>query len=163
MLLRPMIQSDAVTVAALSADLGYPTTPADVVRRLERLRDWPDTGLFVAEDAQVIVGWVHVYGVRLLETEGYAEIGGIVVTPTRRQQGIGTQLIQACEHWAAQVGYPEVRLRSGVHRTWAHAFYVRLGYEQSRASYGFRRVIAASQRIDAADHPSGAMVREPAA
>jgi GNAT superfamily N-acetyltransferase len=143
MLFRPMTGADAMAVAALSGDLGYPTTPADVGRRLDRLRQWPDTGLFVAVNEQIVVGWVHVYGVRLLETEGYAEIGGIVVAPAQRRQGIGTQLIRACEQWAARQGYPEVRLRSGVQRTWAHAFYIRLGYEQSRASYAFRRPVTA--------------------
>ncbi|GAA5531399.1 GNAT family N-acetyltransferase [Herpetosiphon gulosus] len=141
MVIRPMTLADASAVAVLSGDLGYPTMTDAVYRRIHHLQERADNGLFIAE-AHAMVGWVHVYGVRLLETEGYAEIGGIVVAPSSRQQGIGTQLIRACEQWAAHHGYHEVRLRSGIQRTWAHAFYLRLGYAQSRASYCFRRSVA---------------------
>jgi len=70
---RPMNESDAERVAALSAELGYPTNAADVLRRFADLLRRPNNGMFVAENADgTIPGWVHGYGVRLLETDGYA-------------------------------------------------------------------------------------------
>ena len=140
-----MAASDAPQVAALSDELGYPTGGQDVARRYAELLMRPDNGMFVAErSVGVIIGWAHVYGVRLLETDGYAEIGGIVVGGDQRRGGVGRALLGHAEAWAAQAGYTEVRLRSGVHRDAAHLFYVACGYTQSKASYMFRRAVKES-------------------
>lgn len=138
---RPMHERDMAGVAALSVELGYPAEPSDVHRRFNNLLARIDNGLFVAvsEPAQSVCGWLHVYGVRLLETDGYAEIGGIVVTQIFRKRGIGRSLLRMSETWACDHGYDQVRLRSGLHRDEAHRFYVAVGYEQSNASYMFKR------------------------
>ena len=36
--------------------------------------------------------------------------------------------MQAGEAWTAELGVKEIRVRSGIAREWAHAFYERLGY-----------------------------------
>jgi hypothetical protein len=77
------------------------------------LRDWPDLDAFVAEVEGAIVGLCHVQGGRMLVSDGYA-----------------------CE-WAYARGYGQVRLRSGVQRKKAHAFYEHLGFQKAKASYAF--------------------------
>lgn len=126
-------------VARLCTELGYPSDEADVGRRLQTLLSRPDNALFVAAHGSEVFGWVHVYGVRLLESEGYADIGGIVVQSQWRKQGIGKALLRRCEVWATENFYDEVRLRSGLHRHEAHLFYEAVGYERSKASFMFKR------------------------
>lgn len=139
-LIRPMREGDCVTVAALSSELGYPTDAGSVSRRFIGLLSRPDNAMFVAVDhTATIRGWLHAYGVRLLETDGYVEIGGLVVASDTRRLGAGRALLAEAEEWTHAQGYVEVRLRSGVHREDAHAFYRAVGYEQSKASFMFVR------------------------
>lgn len=136
---RDMCLADAGWVAGLSAQLGYPVEAAGLALRFERLQNQPDNGVFAALLDASGVGWLHVYGLRLLETEGYAEIGGLVVDETVRRRGIGSALVRQAEQWAEGAGYRELRLRSGLHREGAHSFYRSLGYAQAKASYMFRK------------------------
>ena len=135
--LRLLQASDADALVALLPDLGYAATADQLVRRLAALREWPDQDAFVAELDGRLVGLCHVQGVRMLISDGYAEIQALVVSEAVQGQGIGRQL---CEHacaWAFARGYGRVRLRSNVVREAAHAFYEHLGFEKSKASYAF--------------------------
>jgi GNAT superfamily N-acetyltransferase len=135
--LRLLQPADAGAVSALLPDLGYAATPDQVVRRLAGIREWPDQEAFVAEADGALIGLCHVQGVRMLNSEGYAEIQALVVSSARQGQGIGKRLVaHACE-WAFARGYERVRLRSNVTREGAHAFYEQLGFEKAKASYAF--------------------------
>ena len=135
--IRPLDSTDADAVAALLPDLGYEATADQVVRRLAALRAWPDQDAFVAVADATVVGLCHVQGVRMLNSEGYAEIQALVVSTTCQGQGIGRQLVAHACDWAFARGYERVRLRSNVVREAAHAFYEHLGFEKSKASYAF--------------------------
>ena len=137
--LRLLQASDADALVALLPDLGYAATAAQLVRRLGALRDWPDQEAFVAEVDGRLVGLCHVQGVRLLVSDGYAEIQALVVSAACQGQGIGRQLLEHGCAWAAGRGYTRVRLRSNVIREGAHAFYEHLGFEKSKASFAFER------------------------
>ena len=140
--LRLLHASDADALAALLPDLGYTATADQLVRRLAALREWPDQEAFVAEIDGRLVGLCHVQGVRLLASDGYAEIQALVVSAACQGQGIGRQLLEHACAWAAGRGYDRVRLRSNVVREGAHAFYEHLGFEKSKASYAFERRIS---------------------
>lgn len=135
--LRPLESADADAVSALLPDLGYEATAGQVARRLAALREWPDQEAFVADVDGRIVGLCHVQGVRMLNSEGYAEIQALVVSRGCQGQGIGKQLVAHACDWAFARGYERVRLRSGVQREAAHAFYEHLGFEKAKASYAF--------------------------
>lgn len=137
---RNMFQADAEAVAALSSQLGYGATSTEVEKRFSALQN-PEHGLFVATCETGVVGWLHVYGVRLLETDGYAEIGGVVVDAAVQRQGVGRLLVQQAEVWTSAHSFGELRLRSGLHRGEAHAFYERLGYELAKTSHMFRKEV----------------------
>ena len=143
MIVRPMTTTDADAVATLSKQLGYPVTPALIAERLALISRRPDNGFFVAErGGGAVVGWVHVYGVPLLESpQLFVEIGGLVVDAGARRQGIGRALMAQAEQWARAHGYFAVHLRSGMHRTEAHEFYQSLGYEITKTSRLFRKAI----------------------
>jgi GNAT superfamily N-acetyltransferase len=141
MIVRSMQASDAAEVAALSEQLGYPITSERIEEKFAVLCMKPDNGFFVAEESKGVLGWVHVYGVHLLESDPYAEIGGLVVEENARQRGIGRQLMQRAEVWTVAQGYAVLRLRSGLHRTDAHAFYQRIGYELIKTAHTFRKTL----------------------
>ncbi|WP_434631757.1 GNAT family N-acetyltransferase [Chromobacterium sp. CV08] len=136
-LIRVMAETDISAVARLCGDLDYPTTPEQLARRYAAVRGCPDNEIWVAERDGAVVGWIHGHGGHLLEADGYVEIGGIVVDPACRKLGIGRMLLEACEQWARTRGYPRIRLRSGIHRVDAHAFYRHIGYRQQNTGITF--------------------------
>lgn len=137
MTIRPLASTDAAAISALLPDLGYEATAEQVAQRLARLREWPDQDAFVAVVDGRIVGLCHVQGVRLLVSDGYVEIQALVVSAACQGQGIGKRLVAHARAWAFARGYLRVRLRSGVQREAAHAFYEHLGFEKAKASYAF--------------------------
>lgn len=139
-----MRREDAAAVAALGDELDRPARPEDLVRRLGRLAREPGHAAFVAEEDGEVLGWAHVQAVVNLAAESFAEVRALVVTARRRRRGIGQALVRACEAWATDAGLERVRLRSGVHRDGAHAFYRRIGYVQAKASYAFERTFEAA-------------------
>src|ERR1700760_1173939 len=82
--LRLLESTDADALSALLPDLGYEATADEVARRLAALRDWPDQEAFVADIDDAIVGLCQVQGVRLLVSDGYAEIQALVVSVHRQ-------------------------------------------------------------------------------
>ncbi len=137
-----MKSDDAPAVARLCGVLGYPSEPEAVSRRFAGITAAQGHGLFVATSKQGrVVGWIHIYGVKLLESDPFAEIGGLVVDTDLRGCGIGSDLMSGAEQWAREQGYDEVRLRSNITRTQAHEFYRSLGYKAEKTSYTFRKVL----------------------
>jgi GNAT superfamily N-acetyltransferase len=119
---------DAARMAALSGQLGYPTTEPVVRTRLADVLARGDNAVFVAEEAGAVVAWLHVYGVHTLESDAHAEIAGLVVDAAHRGRGIGKALVAAAEEWAVQAGYRDIHVRSNVVRERTHRFYEREGY-----------------------------------
>lgn len=137
--IRSMRDADCHAVAALLPDLGYSATPDQLQVRLIALREWPHQEAFVAEMGGALIGLCQIQGVRLLASEGYAEVQALVVATGHQRQGIGNALLQHACDWANALGYERVRLRSGVHREAAHRFYEAAGFPRSKASYAFER------------------------
>lgn len=84
--------------------------------------------LYVAEMDGRAVAWLLVHVYRLVSSEYLAQIAGLVVDASYRNQGIGALLMERAERWARDRACRGVMLRSRVTRKDAHAFYKRLGY-----------------------------------
>ncbi len=141
--IRLMTADDAPDAAALSGQIGYPTSVSHLKERFEQIARRPDSALLAADCSGSVVGWVHVYGVHLLESPAsFAEIGGLVVHAEARRQGIGRRLMAEAERWAGAQGYLDVRLRSGLHRTEAHAFYQAIGYQLAKTAHLFQKLLS---------------------
>jgi GNAT superfamily N-acetyltransferase len=135
-----MTEVDAEGVAALSTQLGYPSTAEQTLRRFRGIADAPDARVWVAEDqGGAIVGWIHLFGNRLLESDPDIEIGGLVVHEDARGRGVGRALVSAAEDWARERGYSVVSVRSNVIRKEAHEFYKGLGFEPTKSQFKFRK------------------------
>ncbi len=133
---------DAARLAALSTELGYPSFPAQVRRRLARIRRDAQHEVYVAEGPdEQIVGWVHASVSYLVESDAEAEIGGLVVDEAERGRGAGCLLMQHVEQWARKKGLKSVYFRSNIIRKDAHAFYQKLGYQIVKTQYAFRKML----------------------
>jgi GNAT superfamily N-acetyltransferase len=139
MTIRRARLSDAVRLAELSTQLGYPATGQEIVQRMKRMRPAAVNAVFVAESEQQITGWLHVSVTPLLEVPLRAEVNGLVVDEKRRSAGTGRKLLQVAERWAAERGCKSVSVRSNVIRERAHEFYLRNGYEHFKTQKAFRK------------------------
>ncbi|MBC7918448.1 MAG: GNAT family N-acetyltransferase [Rhodoferax sp.] len=135
--IRSMTGDDSARVAEFLPDLGYAVTPEILTQRLRRLLEWPDQMACVVEIEGFVVGLCQVQGVRLLASDGYAEMQALVVAANYQGQGLGKALLKHAIDWSVRAGYLRLRLRSGLHRAEAHQFYVAQGFTQSKASYAF--------------------------
>ena len=141
MTIRRARLSDAVRLAELSTQLGYPATGQEIVQRMKRMRPAAVHAVFVAESEQQITGWLHVSVTPLLEVPLRAEVNGLVVDEKRRSAGTGAKLLEVAERWAAERGCKSVSVRSNVIRERAHEFYLRHGYEHYKTQKAFRKLL----------------------
>ncbi len=139
--IRPAIESDIPAIADLCTQLGYPSTPEEVARRLCQILSWQGQVLFVAEADGRVAGWIHVLAYPLPEMNLHAELGGLVVDEDHRSQGIGKLLVEKAEAWARAQGCCEMRARSNIIRQRAHRFYQSNGYENIKTQHTFRKFL----------------------
>jgi GNAT superfamily N-acetyltransferase len=131
---------DAAALAELCTQLGYPSTPAEVTERLERLLGDSDHVVFVAElDGGHLGGFLHGSSGMALENGPRAEILGLVADSALRGQGIGRRLVGEMERWARLKGHRTLVVRCNVVRTAAHAFYEGLGFECTKTQKHYRK------------------------
>lgn len=138
--LRPAAPNDAAALAGLATELGYPSRSDAVARRLDRLAAHDGNAVLVAVgDGGAVVGWIHVFATFRVESDGFAEIGGLVVREKLRGEGIGRLLVEAAEGWAREAGLGQVRVRSNVVREATHRFYAHLGYDATKRQQVFAK------------------------
>jgi GNAT superfamily N-acetyltransferase len=134
--------SDAPQIAELSGQLGYPTTAAEITKRMRKLKPASQNALFVAESRDSgVVGWTHVSVTHLVEVGTRAELNGLIVAEGQRSLGAGARLLEAAEGWARKHGCPSMSVRSNVIRDRAHKFYERQGYEHYKTQKAFRKTL----------------------
>jgi len=132
--------NDSATIAALSAQLGYPSAVDRVRERLLIVGVGQCDAVYVAESAQgVVIGWVHVAERQLVMTDRDACIEGRVVDEAWRRKGVGQMLLQTAEQWAVQQGHRAIRVRSNVVRAAAHEFYQNHGCHEVKRQVVYRR------------------------
>ena len=138
MTIRKALISDAPAIAKLSCQLGYPTTTSQASLRLANLYNKKDQTVLVADlEPQIVVGWIHIFGTQRVETDPFAEIGGLVVDEAYRNHGVGKQLLEAACLWAEDHGFRTVRVRSNIIRSDAHRFYQREGFQIAKTQVIF--------------------------
>jgi GNAT superfamily N-acetyltransferase len=139
-IIRRARSSDAQRLAELSGQLGYPTTSAEMAKRMRKLKPASQNALFVAESPEAgVVGWTHVSVTHLVEVGTRAELNGLIVAEEQRSLGAGARLLDAAEDWARKHGCPSISVRSNVIRERAHKFYDRQGYEHYKTQKAFRK------------------------
>jgi len=138
--IRRAKMSDALRLAELAGQLGYPTTASQMRARIRNIKPASLHAVFVADSKKDgVVGWLHVSKNPLLESEMRAEVNGLVVAEGQRSLGAGARLIAAAEDWARKHGCKDMSVRSNVIRERAHKFYERNGYEHYKTQKSFRK------------------------
>jgi GNAT superfamily N-acetyltransferase len=137
--IREARPADYVRIAELAGQLGYPSSPHEIAKRLDSMKGLQEHAVFVAQLGDEIAGWLGAYVCRRVEADARAEISGLVVAAGYRSQGIGPLLLARAEEWAREKGCRAIGLRSNVTRERAHAFYERHGYQHIKTQKAFRK------------------------
>ena len=143
LIIREISIADAVPVAELGAELGYPLSADTIASRIDELTLVETHILYVACISESVVGWIDVGIVQHLLSGPYCEIGGLVVTSGARNSGVGGKLVAQAELWAAQRGLTKMLVRSRESREDAHRFYLRLQYARTKTSAVFTKSLPA--------------------
>ena len=131
---------DARQLAELNGALGYPVETEAIQKRLEQLLPRANHVVFVAEIApDNVIGWIQGEEREILAIGRFCEIVGLVVSEAHRGAGVGRQLVNAVEEWAAGRGLPQVSLRSNIVRPESHAFYEKVGYSRFKTQHAYRK------------------------
>jgi len=134
--IRDAGSADAEAIAELLGQLGYPTEPAAIGPRLERLGIVGDRVVVAELDGQV-TGLAHLQVSPTIEHERpAAKLGALIVDESRRGEGIGRALVEAMETEARARGCGVFLLTTSERRDDAHEFYERLGLELTGRRYG---------------------------
>lgn len=134
--------SDIPIILQLLYDLGRPRPQEDQDVDLFRkavsryISDGDKRMLVAVADDVKIVGMASAILLPRLNQKG-AELymPELVVFDGYRSRGVGRMLINACAKIAEEEGCHRIRLESGNQRTGAHAFYVRMGFDQTALSF----------------------------
>lgn len=131
--IRSATMDDSPILADLSTQLGYPSSPTQTVSRLGLILDSNLHAIRVAclPDGSV-VGWVHAFLAFRVESDPFAEIGGLIVAEALRGRGIGRRLLASVEDWVVHSGVTKLRVRSRSNRLDTHIFYEQMGFFQSK-------------------------------
>jgi GNAT superfamily N-acetyltransferase len=141
-MIRPASPHDAVAIAALLGELGYPTDAERVRARMSRLstEDGKDArdAIFIAAgaDASPPLGVLALHRFTALHDDAdVAMIMALVVAARARGRGIGRELVDAAVATARDWGSTRLLVTTHVRRADAHAFYERLGFEHTGRRY----------------------------
>lgn len=140
-LIRKAFLSDSKEIARLSSQLGYPVDVSQLEERLQYISNNNDHIVYVMESNHVLFGWIHANVRFLIESSPFVEIAGLVVDSAYRGNGIGKQLVQACEQWAAESGFTKIRVRTNQTRSDAVQFYNRIGFTNNKSQHVFDKEI----------------------
>src|SRR5690242_11255354 len=95
---------DALAVARLTGELGYPAPLEAIQERIATLISLKDHVVYAACIGDRVLGWIDVRIVYHLQDEPCGEIGGLVVDSQFRSRGIGALLVAKCEQWTVERG-----------------------------------------------------------
>jgi GNAT superfamily N-acetyltransferase len=130
--IREATELDSISLTELLDQLGYPSSADEIRLRLRELAASPQAQAWVAADAGVVAGLATCHMFPSVHASApVAWLTTLVVNESHRGQGMGRELVATAEAWASARGAVRLSLTSGTQRVAAHAFYARIGYEQS--------------------------------
>jgi GNAT superfamily N-acetyltransferase len=145
-IIRMATPQDGPALLPLLAQLGYPTTLAEIEQRLLNFSRLPKHGVAIALSADKIIGWVAWSATHPFITDQMRfRVEGLVIDQHYRRHGIGKQLMHFVETFAQQWQPAMIELTSSVKRAQegTHAFYQSIGYnnEGQQAKWYARKAI----------------------
>lgn len=130
---------DSESIAELSNQLGYESDNNTIQKRLTGILDNNDNCVFVALENEKIIGWIHGFYSRRVESDPFIEIGGLVVDENYRKNGIGKILVEKIIKWSDSKKCKKLRVRCNIIRKEAHIFYQKIGFKINKEQKVFDR------------------------
>jgi N-acetylglutamate synthase-like GNAT family acetyltransferase len=129
--IREADAGDADAIAVLLGELGYPTPMESVPARLAGMAADGNQWTLVAEVDGQVVGMATIVVRHVINRdEPFGRLASVVVLEEWRSNGIGAALLARTEEICRAAGCSAVEVTSAPHRTRAHDFYRRLGFEE---------------------------------
>ncbi len=141
MMIRELTVADSEAAAVLVTELGYPSSAADLAKRVRGRAGNPDLALYVASIGDAVVGLVDVGVERHIDHTAFGELRALVVSSAHRSAGVGARLVEHAERWAVARGVSKMVVRSRVQREDAHRFYRREGYAEWKRQAVFTKTL----------------------
>jgi len=133
--LRAATDDDAVRLAALLTDEGYPAGASDLAARIAHFSA-PESRVTVAVAGGDVAGFIAFHLVSRFETdERFLRIVTLVVDAGARERGIGRLLMAEAERVAREEGAAYLEITAGHHRPEARQLYESLGYDAGLTTY----------------------------
>jgi predicted N-acetyltransferase YhbS len=120
---RLVMESDFQDICLLSKELGYECDEQKVKKRIKYILKNTKDIIFIAEQGDEVIGYIHGSPYELLFADSLVNILGLVVNAQHRKLGVGGRLIEKLEGFAKENGFSGIRLVSGSDRLIAHKFY----------------------------------------
>src|SRR3546814_642438 len=121
--IRRYAESDFAAVVALWDEAGISVPYNDPTQEIPLALASPNTALFIGEEGSELVATI------LAGHDGHRGwLYKLAVSPARRHQGLGRQLVAHAEAWLAEQGMPKINLMIRDTNAAVRDFYVRLGY-----------------------------------
>jgi GNAT superfamily N-acetyltransferase len=127
--IRNVALKDSESITELSNQLGYQSENRIIQERLTDIMNRDENYILVALTNEKIVGWIHGFYCRRIESEPFIEIGGLVVDEHYRKNGIATMLIEKIIDCSFPAPCNNVRVRCNVVRKDSHVFYEKIGFK----------------------------------
>ena len=136
-MVRSAVDDDATDIANLLTQLGYPADAGDIPAVLARMRDSGRVEVWVAVAQGKVIGLVtaHVLSV-INRRRDVAQLTMLVVDAQARGQGVGRALVLEVEAFARRAGCERLSVTTHLDRRDAHAFYERMGFDDTGRRYG---------------------------
>lgn len=129
---------DLPEISRLAHQLGYPNTLDQMQKRLTVILTNPNEKVLIVDvTGKKTAGYIHAEKHLSLEVEPLVEVGGLVINPQFRRQGLGKALLTAVEEWTRESGCKLIRLHSNIIREEAHQFYKDMGYSINKTQFSF--------------------------
>ncbi len=135
---RQATEADTEPIASLLTELGYASTAADVVDRVQRSLHSGTSLILLAELENDVIGLIAAELVPYFPNGStVCRVTALVVASQHRGRGLGEKLLAHATDFAREHSCSGIELTSAHHRLDAHRFYERLGF--SRTSLRFFR------------------------
>jgi GNAT superfamily N-acetyltransferase len=124
--------SEAVLALAQAFATSFEVQPESFTRSFAAVFNAPEAFLAVAEEAEVVIGYLLGFMHPAFYANGpVAWVEEVMVSPAHRGRGVGRVLMECMEEWAKSMGCPLIALATRR----AAPFYAALGYEESAAYF----------------------------
>ena len=136
MLIRVVKIQDATAIAHLMKQLGYPTTPKAIRKRLKTHFSTQTTKGFLAFFNKKPIGFISLHLIPLIHEDGFlCRLTSLIVDKKYRGKGIGKKLVKTAEIHAIKKGAVRSEVTSSIKRNEAHQFYKSTGYQEYRKRF----------------------------